>query len=127
MLHHFGVRQGRISMNRFVELVSTNPAKFFGMYPRKGTIAVGSDADIVVFDPKKRVTISAQTHHSNIDYNLFEGTEVSGAPEVVLVRGQVIVEGDNLVGKPGDGKFVRRARFGEELPGASGLRPLSVG
>jgi dihydropyrimidinase len=116
MLHHFGVRQGRISMKRFVELVSTNPAKFFGMYPRKGTIAVGSDADIVVFDPEKRVTLSAETHHSNIDYNLFEGTEVSGAPEVVLVRGQVIVEGDRLVGKPGDGRFVKRARFGEELP-----------
>src|ERR687897_936694 len=124
MLHHFGVRQGRLSMNRFVELVSTNPAKFFGMYPRKGTIAVGSDADIVVFDPEKRVKISAETHHSNIDYNLFEGTEVSGAPEVVLVRGQVIVEGDRLVGKPGAGKFVRRARFGEELPGGPGRRPL---
>jgi dihydropyrimidinase len=97
------------------------------MYPRKGTIAVGSEADIVVFDPEKRVTISAETHHSNIDYNLFEGTEVSGAPEVVLVRGQVIVEGDELVGKPGAGKFVKRARFGEELPGGSGQRPLSVG
>jgi dihydropyrimidinase len=119
MLHHFGVRQGRISMNRFVELVSTNPARFFGMYPRKGTIAVGSDADIVVFDPEKKVRISAETHHSNIDYNLFEGTEVSGAPETVLVRGQVIVESDQLVGKPGDGKFVKRARFGEELPSAT--------
>jgi dihydropyrimidinase len=127
MLHHFGVRQGRLSMNRFVELVSTNPAKFFGMHPRKGTIAVGSDADIVVFDPEKRVTISAETHHSNVDYNLFEGTEVSGAPEVVLVRGQVIVEGDELVGKPGDGTFVRRARFGEELRGTSGQRPLRIG
>jgi dihydropyrimidinase len=116
MLHHFGVRQGRLSMNRFVELVSTNPAKFFGMYPRKGTIAVGSDADIVVFDPEKRVMLSAETHHSNVDYSLFEDTEVSGAPEVVLVRGQVIVENDELVGKPGDGKFVERARFGEELP-----------
>jgi dihydropyrimidinase len=126
MLHHFGVRQGRISLSRFVELVSTNPAKFFGMYPRKGTIAVGSDADIVVFDPEKRVKISAQTHRSNVDYNLFEGTEVSGAPEVVLVRGQVIVEGDELVGKPGAGKFVKRARFGEELAGGSGQRAASV-
>jgi dihydropyrimidinase len=127
MLHHFGVRQGRLSMNRFVELVSTNPAKFFGLHPRKGTIAVGSDADIVVFDPEKRVRISAETHHSNIDYNLYEGTEVSGAPEVVLVRGQVIVEGDQLVGKPGDGKFVKRARFGEGLPGGSGQRAARVG
>jgi dihydropyrimidinase len=127
MLHHFGVRQGRISMNRFVELVSTNPAKFFGMYPRKGTIAVGSDADIVVFDSEKSVRISAETHHSNIDYNLFEGTEVSGAPEVVLVRGRVIVQDDQLVGKPGDGKFVKRARFGEQLPGASDQRATRVG
>ncbi len=115
MLHHFGVREGRISMRRFVELVSTNPARFFGMYPRKGTIAVGSDADIVVFDPEKRHTISAATHHSNVDYNLFEGTEVVGAPDVVLVRGQVIVENDELVAEPGAGSFVRRARFGEEL------------
>jgi dihydropyrimidinase len=115
MLHHFGVREGRISMRRFVELVSTNPARFFGMYPRKGTIAVGSDADLVVFDPEKRHTISAGTHHSNIDYNLYEGTEVVGAPEVVLVRGQVIVENDELVGEPGAGRFVKRARFGEDL------------
>jgi dihydropyrimidinase len=73
------------------------------------------------------VKISAQTHHSNVDYNLFEGTEVSGAPEVVLVRGQVIVEGDELVGKPGAGKFVKRARFGEELAGGSRQRAASVG
>jgi dihydropyrimidinase len=115
MLHQFGVREGRISMNRFVELTSTNVAKRFGLYPRKGTIAPGSDADIVVWDPDKRVTISASTHHSNVNYNLFEGTQVQGAPEVVLVRGQVIVEGDELVGKPGDGEFVKRARVGEEL------------
>ncbi|HEY6582313.1 MAG TPA: dihydropyrimidinase [Rubrobacter sp.] len=115
MLHHFGVREGRISMRRFVELVSTNPARFFGLYPRKGTIAVGSDADIVVFDPEKRHTISAETHHTNIDYNLYEGTEVVGAPEVVLVRGQVVVENDELVGEPGTGQFVKRARFGQDL------------
>ena len=119
MLHHFGVRQGRLSMNRFVELVSTNPARFFGLYPRKGTIAVGSDADIVVFDPEKRRTISAETHHSNIDYNLFEGTEVRGAPEVVLVRGQVIVEA-TASREPGAGQFVKRARFGEGLPSSPG-------
>jgi dihydropyrimidinase len=115
MLHHFGVRAGRISLRRLVELTSTNPARFFGLYPRKGTIAVGGDADIVVFDPGKRMTLSAATHHSRVDYNLFEGTEVVGAPELVLVRGQVIVEGDELVGNPGDGRFVKRARFGEDL------------
>jgi dihydropyrimidinase len=115
MLHHFGVREGRLSLNRFVELTSTNVAKLFGLYPRKGTIAPGSDADIVVWDPDKRLTISASTHHSNVNYNLFEGTEVIGAPEVVLVRGQVIVENDELVAEPGAGQFVKRARVGEEL------------
>ncbi|HLB05067.1 MAG TPA: amidohydrolase family protein, partial [Gaiellaceae bacterium] len=114
-LFHFGVRGGRFSMNKLVELTSANVAKFFGLYPRKGTIAVGADADIVVWDPEKKLTISAKTHHSNVDYNLFEGTQVQGAPEVVLVRGQVIVEGDELVARPGAGQFVKRARFGEEL------------
>ena len=115
MLHHFGAREGRFSLNRMVELLSTNPARFFGLYPRKGTIAVGSDADIVVFDPEKPHTISASTHHSNVDYNLFEGTEVRGAPDAVLVRGQVIVENDELVAEPGAGQFIKRARFGEHL------------
>ncbi len=118
MIHNFGAREGRITLNRMVELLSTAPAKFFGMYPRKGTIAVGSDADIVVFDPEKRHTISAETHHSLIDYNLYEGTEVIGAPQAVLVRGQVIVEDDELVAEPGAGQFVKRARFGEELVGS---------
>jgi dihydropyrimidinase len=98
-----------------VELLCTNPAKLFGLYPRKGTIAVGSDADIVVFDPEKKVTISASTHHSKSDYNLFEGTEVTGSPEVVLLRGNVLVENDELVASPGVGQFVARAKFGEEL------------
>jgi dihydropyrimidinase len=115
MLWTFGVGEGRITPNRFVELVSTNIAKLFGLYPRKGTIAPGSDADIVVWDPNKKLTISAATHHTNVNYNLFEGTEVTGAPEVVLVRGQVIVENDELVAQPGAGQFVKRARFGEEL------------
>ena len=115
MIHEFGVRGGRISLNRMVELLSTNPAKLFGLYPRKGTIAVGSDADIVVFDPEKRVTISAATHHSKSDYNLYEGTEVTGSPEVVLLRGNVLVEGDELVASARD-RPVRGAR--EVRPGA---------
>jgi dihydropyrimidinase len=115
MIHEFGVRQGRISLNRMVELLSTNPARYFGLHPRKGTIAVGSDADIVIFDPEKKVTISAASQHSKTDYNLYEGTEVTGSPEIVLLRGQVLVEGDQLVGEPGVGQFVRRARFGEQL------------
>jgi dihydropyrimidinase len=120
MIHEFGVRGGRISLNRMVELLATNPAKLFGLYPRKGTIAVGSDADIVVFDPAKRVTISAATHHSKSDYNLFEGTEVTGSPEVVVLRGNILVEGDELVAQPGIGRFVARAKFGQELkPGVA--------
>ena len=103
-----------------VELLATNPARLFGLYPRKGTIAVGSDADLVVFDPEKQVTISATTHHSKSDYNLYEGTTVTGSPEVVLLRGHVLVENDELVASPGIGQFVKRARFGEELkPGAA--------
>jgi len=115
LLHEFGVRTGRFTMNRLVELTSTNVARHFGLYPRKGTIAPGSDADIVVWDPEKKLTISAATHHSNVNYSLYEGTEVQGAPEVVLVRGQVIVEGDELVAQPGAGQFLKRARVGEEL------------
>ncbi len=117
MLYTHGVRTGRISINRFVELVSTNPAKLFGLYPRKGTIAPGADADIVVWDLEKKVTISAATHHTNVNYNLFEGEEVTGAPEVVLVRGKVVVENDTLVAEAGHGQFVKRARFGEQLAG----------
>jgi len=119
MIHHFGVRSGRISLNRMVELLATNPAKLFGLYPRKGTLAVGSDGDVVVFDPEKRVMLSAKTHHSKVDYNLFEGTEVQGSPEIVLLRGNVLVENDELVARPGIGEFIKRAKFGEELKPAA--------
>jgi len=115
MIHEFGVRAGRISLNRMVELLATNPAKLFGLYPRKGTIAVGSDADLVVFDPEQEATISAANHHSKVDYTLYEGTVVTGAPELVLLRGHVLVENDELVASPGIAQFVRRARFCEEL------------
>ncbi|HUK44680.1 MAG TPA: dihydropyrimidinase [Gaiellaceae bacterium] len=118
MIHSFGVRNGRLSLNRMVELLATNPAKLFGLYPRKGTIAVGSDADIVIFDPEKRVTISAADHHSRIDYNLYEGTEVVGSPEIVLLRGNVLVDDGDLVASPGIGRYVARAKFGHELTGA---------
>jgi dihydropyrimidinase len=119
MIHHFGVREGRITLNRMVELLCTNPAKLFGLYPRKGTLAVGSDADVVVFDPEKRVTISAATHHSRCDYNLYEGTEVQGSPDTVLLRGNVIVENGELLAKPGSGQFIKRARPNEELKPAA--------
>src|SRR3954471_22373178 len=124
MIHEFGVRQGRITLNRMVELLSANPAKLFGLYPRKGTVTVGSDADLVVFDPEKQVTISAATHHSKADYSLYEGTKVTGAPEVVLLRGHVLVENDELVALPGIGQFVKRARFGQELaPARTAVAP----
>jgi dihydropyrimidinase len=115
MIHEFGVRSGRISLNRMVEVLASNPAKLFGLYPRKGTVAVGSDADLVIFDPEKQVTIAAKTQHSKVDYNLYEGTKVTGSPDVVLLRGRVLVENDELVASPGIGQFVKRARFGEEL------------
>src|SRR4249919_3103190 len=115
MIHEFGVRTGRITLNRMVELLATNPAKLFGLYPRKGTIAPGSDADIVIFDPEKRHLISAATQQSKTDYNLYEGTEVTGSPEIVLLRGNVLVEGGELVAEPGIGEFVERAAFGQEL------------
>jgi dihydropyrimidinase len=115
MIHEFGVRAGRISLNRMVELLCTNPAKLFGLYPRKGTIAVGSDADIVVFDPTRTFTITAAHQRSKTDYNLYEGTQVTGTPEVVLLRGNVLVENDELSAEPGIGQFVKRAKFGEEL------------
>jgi dihydropyrimidinase len=115
MIHHFGVGAGRISLNRMVDLLATQPAKLFGLYPRKGTVAVGADADLVVFDPERRETISASTHHSRCDYSLYEGTEVVGAPELVLLRGSVLVEDGELLGTPGSGRFIARARWGERL------------
>jgi dihydropyrimidinase len=119
MIHHFGVRGGKISLNRMVELLATNPAKLFGLYPRKGTIAVGSDADLVIFDPEKRVTITAESQHSRTDYNLYEGTEVVGSPETVLLRGNVLVEDGELIASPGIGRYVPRAKFGQELAPSS--------
>jgi dihydropyrimidinase len=118
MIHHFGVNEGRITLNRMVDLLSTNAAKLFGLYPKKGTIAVGSDADVVVFDPTARHTIGAASSHSKSDYDLYEGTEVVGKVETVLLRGNVLVENGELVAKPGVGQFVRRAKFGEQLSGA---------
>ena len=108
LVYSGGVAQGRFSVNRFVELVATTPAKLFGLYPRKGTIAVGSDADLVIFDPKREHTISAKTHHMRVDYSMFEGIKVTGMPDVVLSRGRVLVEGDKFLGRPGQGEFIKR-------------------
>ena len=106
-----GVEKGHIGLNRFVELVATTPAKMFGLFPRKGTIAPGSDADIVVFDPKHERVISAETHHMNVDYSCYEGMTVHGLPETVMQRGQVLVEGGEYQGKPGQGRFLPRSRL----------------
>jgi dihydropyrimidinase len=104
-----GVRAGKISMNRYVELTSTSPAKIFGLFPRKGTIAPGSDADVVVFDPNKRQTLSAKTLHMKVDYNPYEGREVTGVSETVLSRGRVIVENGKFTGRAGAGSFLKRS------------------
>jgi dihydropyrimidinase len=104
-----GVRGGRISLNRFVELVSTAPAKLFGLYPRKGTIAPGSDADLVLFDPDETWTIRADEHHSRVDYSLFEGRSLSGRVKKVFLRGQLIVDGTSWQGRDGMGQFLPRA------------------
>jgi len=103
-----GVHGGRISMNRFVEITSTAPAKIFGLFPRKGTVAVGSDADLVVWNADAELVLSAKTLHMNVDYNPYEGRRVRGAPEVVLSRGEVIVEKGSCSGRPGRGQYVRR-------------------
>jgi dihydropyrimidinase len=109
LVYDGGVRAGRISLNRFVELTSTSPAKIFGLFPRKGTIAPGSDADIVVFDPNRTVTLSAKTLHMNVDYNPYEGRQVTGAADTVLSRGRLVIENGAFVGKPGSGSFLKRA------------------
>jgi dihydropyrimidinase len=113
LIYSGGVASGRFNPNRFVELVSTTPAKLFGLYPRKGTIAVGSDADLVIFDPKRKHTISAKTHHMRVDYSMFEGIQVTGMPDVVLSRGRVVVEGDKFLGRAGQGEFLRRATYAQ--------------
>src|SRR5436189_2729738 len=113
LIYSGGVVGGRFSMNRFVELVSTTPAKLFGLYPRKGTIAVGSDADLVIFDPHRKHTISAKTHHMRVDYSMFEGIQVTGMPDTVLSRGRVVVDGDKFLGRAGQGEFLKRATYAQ--------------
>jgi dihydropyrimidinase len=111
LIYSGGVASGRFSVNRFVELVSTTPAKLFGLYPRKGTIAVGSDADLVIFDTGRKHTISAKTHHMRVDYSMFEGIQVTGMPDMVLSRGRVVVDKDKFLGRAGQGEFLRRSTF----------------
>jgi dihydropyrimidinase len=107
-LFDIGVMQGKLSLNRFVELIATTPAKLFGLFPKKGTIAVGSDADVVLFDPRATQTIRAKDLHSNCDYTLLEGRELRGRVEKVFLRGNLIVDGASWMGREGMGKFVPR-------------------
>lgn len=107
-----GVNESRISLNKWVEVNSTAPAKIFGMYPRKGTIAVGSDADIVIWNPDTEHTISSESHHMNVDYSMFEGKHIKGDAEIVLSKGKVIVENNQFKGSPGNGSFIKRDAFG---------------
>jgi len=109
LVYDGGVRTGRISLNRFVELTSTAPAKIFGLFPRKGTIAPGSDADIVIFDPNRTITLSARTLHMNVDYNPYEGRQVTGATDTVLSRGRLVIENGQLAARGGSGSFLKRA------------------
>jgi len=115
IMWHYGVRGGHFDANRFVELMCTNPAKIFGLYPRKGTIAVGSDADIVVWDPDRTETVSYKTDHMNVDYNLFEGHEIVGGPSAVFLRGSQIVDGARWLGKNGQGQFLKRNAYAPVL------------
>jgi dihydropyrimidinase len=112
LLHHYGVGQGNLSLNRFVEIVSTAPARIFGMYPKKGVIAPGSDADIVLWDPAAEHTISAKTHHMRVDYSMFEGFTVRGNARDVYSRGELIVSNGRFIGKPGRGEYLRREARG---------------
>jgi dihydropyrimidinase len=107
-----GVGRHGMSMNRFVEITATAPAKLFGLFPRKGTIAVGSDADLVLFDPNESWTIRAAEHHSRVDYSLFEGRSVKGRVKKVLLRGALIVDGDRWLGREGMGEYLRRGSSG---------------
>ncbi len=114
LVYNGGVVEGRIGLNKFVELTSTAAAKMFGMFPKKGTIAVGSDADIVIFDPNRKETISVNnpcTHHMRVDYNTYEGFKVQGFTDTVISRGKIIVQNNEYLGKKGDGKFIKRGLF----------------
>ena len=109
LMHDGGVVAGRISKERWVEIISTAPAKLFGMYPRKGAVMVGSDADLVIYDPNRHRVISAATHHMDVDYSCYEGRTVQGASDIVMSRGSVVVRNGEFTGRKGHGRFLKRA------------------
>ena len=107
-LLHQGVAAGEISLPRWVEISSTTPARMFGLYPRKGVIQPGSDADIVIYDPSARQTLSVATHHMNVDYSAYEGMQITGRVETTLSRGQVVIDAGEYRGRAGQGRFLER-------------------
>jgi dihydropyrimidinase len=111
LLYHGGVLARGWSMNRFVQITSTAPAKLMGLFPRKGTIAVGSDADIVVWNPHRPYTITAATHFMRVDYNPYEGMTIPGSPSWVFSRGHVVFENDKFMGRAGDGQYLKRSQY----------------
>jgi dihydropyrimidinase len=113
MLLYQGVRTGKLSLSHFVDLVSTMPAKLFGLFPRKGAIAPGSDADLVIFDPDRTMTISAANQHQRVDYTPYEGMQVQGVPDTVLLRGRVLVQNGEFTGNKGEGQYLHRKTFTE--------------
>ena len=115
ILWTYGVGAGRISPNQFVALTCTNPARLFGMYPRKGTLMPGADADIVIWDPQRRLKYGVAHAQHRTDYNLFEGWDLTGYPEKVFLRGQLIVDHEHWLGKAGMGQFIKRAPFSQVL------------
>jgi dihydropyrimidinase len=110
LLFSEGVHKGKISLNKYVEVSSTNAAKIFGMFPKKGTIAIGSDADIILIDPNVKHTISVKTHHMNVDYSAYEGWELTGKIKTVLLRGKVAIENNECKVEKGYGQFIKRSK-----------------
>jgi len=104
-----GVREKKLTLNRFVDIVATTPAKLFGLYPRKGTIAAGSDADVLLWDPEREVSLNQETLHMRVDYSAYEGVTVKGGPAKVFSRGELLVDDGKFVSKPGRGSFIKRA------------------
>ena len=115
LLYSEGVHKGKITLNKYVEVACTNPAKIFGMFPRKGTIAVGSDADIVVFDPHEKHVLSATTHHMNVDYSGYEGWELTGKVKTVVLRGQIAIDKGKCLLEKGYGQFIKRSKVSGKI------------
>ena len=115
LLYSEGVAKNKITLNKYVEVACTNPAKIFGMFPRKGTIAIGSDADILIFDPNEKHVLSAKTHHMNVDYSGYEGWEVTGKVKTVLLRGTVAIDDNKCLIEKGFGKFIKRKKVAQRI------------